>query len=841
MISLPHRPSLLRWSIMVKLLPLGLLLTCCFLCTTLQSTAWAKPERVIRIGAFNFYPAIFQDTDGKVKGFYVDALNQLADRENLRIEYVYGSWADGLQRVQSGEVDVLTSVAYTEERARFLDYSKTPLLTVWGELYVPLVSEIDNITTMQGKTVAVMKNDFNGRSFIERARKFGISCNYIEFSGFKEVFEAVAKKKVDAGVVNNTYGASKQGKYGLRSTGIVFNPFDIHFAVAKDKNSELLALLESYLYRWRHEKNSVYLQARLHWEHGALEKVPVTPKWLLVLLMALGAATLLAAAFIMLLRSQIARATEAIGQREASLRESATMKRLLLNSAAEGLLGLDLDGICTFCNKASLKILGYEREDQVVGRNINDLIHHSRDNGSQAALSDCKILQPNPSDQEHHGEDEFFWRADGSFFPVEYWSRPIHRDECHIGSVLTFVDISERKKLVESYRFICRSGYEDPIEDFFPALTRHLTESLSLDLVYVGRLQREKQIAETIACYKDGESADNFPYSIKETPCAETLDRSICCYPQGVRESFPQASLLAKFSAESYVGATLFGFDGQPIGLIAGIGRRPLMNVPMAESILKLVSLRAAGELERQQATLALELKNKEIERFTYAVSHDLKSPLVTIMAFLDYLRQDIASGSVEAIEKDLSFIQGAAEKMSMLLEDLLRMSRIGRLENVPSEVPFAALVEDALLAVAGAIKKRRIEVQVDTEIATLCGDRQRLAEIWQNLIDNAVKFMGDQISPLIEIGIKAEQGERVFFVRDNGIGIDPKHSHKVFGLFEKLDPASPGTGLGLALVKKIVEHYRGSIWVESAGPGHGSCFLFTLPEVFNQQGDIAK
>lgn len=117
-------------------------------------------------------------------------------------------------------------------------------------------------------------------------------------------------------------------------------------------------------------------------------------------------------------------------------------------------------------------------------------------------------------------------------------------------------------------------------------------------------------------------------------------------------------------------------------------------------------------------------------------------------------------------------------------------------------------------------------------------GDRQRLTEIWQNLIDNAVKYMGDQVYPCIEIGIKTERGEQTFYVRDNGIGIAPDHSHKIFSLFEKLDPTTKGTGLGLALAKKIVEYYKGSIWVESAGPGHGSCFFFTLPEVFNRQGD---
>ena len=110
--------------------------------------------------------------------------------------------------------------------------------------------------------------------------------------------------------------------------------------------------------------------------------------------------------------------------------------------------------------------------------------------------------------------------------------------------------------------------------------------------------------------------------------------------------------------------------------------------------------------------------------------------------------------------------------------------------------------------------------------------------EIWQNLLENAVKFMGDQPSPRIEIGAEPHGRDTVFFVRDNGIGIDPRHQAKVFGLFEKLDPNHEGTGLGLALVKRIVELYKGTIWLESQGLGQGACFRFTLPEAVKNPSD---
>lgn len=122
----------------------------------------AKSQQVVKVGAFNFYPAIFQDTDGVIKGFYVDALNELGKKENLKFVYIYGSWDEGLERIKTGEVDMLTSVAISEERLNYMDYSATPLLTVWSEVYVNRKSEIKGILDLKGRTIAVMKSDFNG-------------------------------------------------------------------------------------------------------------------------------------------------------------------------------------------------------------------------------------------------------------------------------------------------------------------------------------------------------------------------------------------------------------------------------------------------------------------------------------------------------------------------------------------------------------------------------------------------------------------------------------------------------------------------------------------------------
>jgi signal transduction histidine kinase len=164
------------------------------------------------------------------------------------------------------------------------------------------------------------------------------------------------------------------------------------------------------------------------------------------------------------------------------------------------------------------------------------------------------------------------------------------------------------------------------------------------------------------------------------------------------------------------------------------------------------------------------------------------------------------------------------------LLDELLNLARVGRQCNPSVRVTFKELAREAVGLVAGRISISHAEVQVADAAVVLDGDRPRLVEIWQNLVENACKFMGDQPKPRVEIGVEQRGGETVFFVRDNGAGIDPRFREKVFGLFEKLDPKGEGTGMGLALVKRVVELYQGRIWVESGGLGQGASFLFTLP-----------
>jgi signal transduction histidine kinase len=251
-------------------------------------------------------------------------------------------------------------------------------------------------------------------------------------------------------------------------------------------------------------------------------------------------------------------------------------------------------------------------------------------------------------------------------------------------------------------------------------------------------------------------------------------------------------------------------------------------------AIVRDVSLQKWILGEREKLITELEVKNAELERFTYTASHDLKSPLITIKGFLGFLRQDAQRGNLKRLEADIQRISEAADKMQRLLNDLLELSRIGRSVNKFERIDINDMISEVLELLHGRLSggTTPILVSVDQNLPPVYGDRARLLEVWQNLIDNAAKFMGDQPNPQIEIGRSGNtvDGSTIFFVRDNGIGIDPKFKDWIFGLFDKLDPRSEGTGIGLALIKRIVESHGGKIWVDSK-LGKGATFYFTLPQ----------
>lgn len=248
-------------------------------------------------------------------------------------------------------------------------------------------------------------------------------------------------------------------------------------------------------------------------------------------------------------------------------------------------------------------------------------------------------------------------------------------------------------------------------------------------------------------------------------------------------------------------------------------------------SLCEDITVQETSRREQQILSTELEARNAELERFVYTVSHDLRSPLISIKGFIGLLQKDIDAKDTEKINSDMEKINNATDTMGELLMGLLELSKIGRIINPREFGSLTSLVKKASEHVQDAIRERGIELKIDGNMPTYWGDQLRLLEVFQNLIENAAKFMGDQPSPCIEISAELNEEMIVCKVKDNGIGIDPVYHDRIFNLFERLNPKIDGTGIGMALVKRIIEAHGGIITVESNGNQQGSSFIFTLPE----------
>jgi PAS domain S-box-containing protein len=237
------------------------------------------------------------------------------------------------------------------------------------------------------------------------------------------------------------------------------------------------------------------------------------------------------------------------------------------------------------------------------------------------------------------------------------------------------------------------------------------------------------------------------------------------------------------------------------------------------------------AESEREKLIGVLEEKNADLEMMNHTVSHDLKSPLITVRGLLKWVERDSAVGNMERLRSNLSVISKAAARMEQLTDQLSQYMKVGQLNKDMEDLDFGILAGEVMGLVSGSISEKGVDVEIETNLPAMRGNRSLLLQILQNLVENSIKYMGDQPKPRITIGARFDTSGPVVYVSDNGMGIDPSSQEKVFGLFHRLDNKGvEGCGLGLALVKRAVEVQGGRIWVESAGSGHGSTFYFSLP-----------
>lgn len=499
-------------------------------------------------------------------------------------------------------------------------------------------------------------------------------------------------------------------------------------------------------------------------------------------------------------RRMMNNAMTARDQAESTLRESEEQYRSLVERAPIAIF-INRNNTIEYANPAAVRLFGADRGGNVIGRSPYDFVHPD----FHAAMTDrIRILV--------HGGSvplaEIGILLEGGIERTVEVVASTFVDQQGSAIQVVMHDITERKQADEALR---------ESEERLRLLGDNLPDS------YVYQYLHE------------ADGTPRFIYLSAGVERLHGLTREDVLRNAGTlhRQTDPeQITALVAMEAASMESMTDFGME---LRMLRADGDWRWMQVrsrPRRKADGQVVWDGVATDITgRKQKEQELQEKNAELERFTYMISHDLKSPLITVKTFLGYLELDVARADAERIAIDMNYMRTAADKMGQMLDELLEMSRIGRVINPPVASTYRELADTALDLVAGRIAERGVGVVVKEVDITLLGDRPRLVEIWQNLVENACKFMGDQAEPRVEIGAEGCGEKTVFYVADNGVGVEPECIDKVFNLCEKLNPGIEGTGLGLTIVKRIVELYQGRIWLESGGPGHGSCFRFTLPK----------
>jgi len=484
---------------------------------------------------------------------------------------------------------------------------------------------------------------------------------------------------------------------------------------------------------------------------------------------------------------------------EVKLRESEEKFKSLVENATDYIMRINREGNILFINHT---LAGIDKNG-VIGKTVYDYIPDKHHDMVKTAV-DYVFKESKPTKYTLEIIDPI---TDNVLW-FESRVSPIIQKGKVTSALLVGTDYTEYKKILDALK-----GSEEKYRD--------LVEEMA-DVIYSLDIQGNiVSVNKPIKNMLNIDPQEVIGKSFAGVVCKDVLDEANEAFQKILagQEITGETILVDKTGKQNYVeySSTRVMKDGEVVG---------------ARGILRDISKRKAIEGERERLFSDLAAKNLELERFTYVVSHDLRSPLLTIRGFLGFLENDILKKKKTIIKKDIAQIHTAVDRMQLLLDELFRLSKLGKIGGSFQEVDLNEIAQKAVDIVSGQIVNKNVEIVMSDELPVIYGDPSRLVEVFQNLIENAVKYMGSTINPKIEIGIKMINGFNTVFIADNGMGIDAKFHEKIFDIFTRLNYAGEGSGMGLAIVKRVIELHKGNIWVESKGENKGTIFFIRFPDV---------
>jgi PAS domain S-box-containing protein len=548
----------------------------------------------------------------------------------------------------------------------------------------------------------------------------------------------------------------------------------------------------------------------------------------------------LASAMALILARMLGRAI--VGRQVEALRDSEEKFWAIAEYTYNWETWLNPDGTVHWVNRAVEAHTGYSVEDCYSMPDYPYSLVHEQDRS--------RLRERFESDLNSLGSAKLFEfrlvRKDGQTVWMGISWQPIfNRRGVYLGMRCSSRDITERKQTEEALAFLATCGNDRSRGGFFKELAPYLATALEMDFVCIDRLIDDNLSAQTLAVYFNGHFEDNVTYTLKDTPCGDVVGQQVCCFTDRVRHMFPKDIVLQDMKAESYVGVTLWSSEGKPIGLIAVIGRKSLKNPGQAQSLLRLVGVRAGGELERLEAesVLALakdqaEAANKAKSEFLANMSHEIRTPLNGILGILQLLQ------TTDQDEEQRDYVLTAirsSKRLSALLSDILDLSRIeaGKMPVREERFEMRNLKESVLELFLPTARDNGVALEfvIDERLPrVLVGDEARVRQILFNLVGNSIKFTQEggvrvEASPLPR---PTHDACRVLFtVSDTGVGIEDELVAQIFEPFVQGESSYvrryQGAGLGLSIVARLVRLLGGEMTLESEA-GAGTTIYLSIP-----------
>ena len=513
-------------------------------------------------------------------------------------------------------------------------------------------------------------------------------------------------------------------------------------------------------------------------------------------------------------------------QAEFSLRESEQRFRLLLDSTAEAIYGVNRRGVCTFVNPACLRMLGYEKEGELLGRHMHGLIHHTHADGTPYPARECRVYQVYTDLRGIHVADEVFWRRDGTPIPVEYSAYPICQGGQAVGVVVTWQDISERKAAEERLRKLSLAVEQSPESIVITDTDAHI-EYVNDAFLAASGYSREDVLGQNPRVLQSGKTPPERYQALWDTLAQGRPWKGEFCNRRKDGSEYSEFAHITPIRQP----------DGRVTHYLAikeDITEKKRLGAELDRYRHHMEALVEARTRELTAAREQAEAASRAKSAFLANMSHEIRTPMNAILGLI-YLLQRSGTSPIQA--ERLDRIDTATRHLLAIINDILDLSKIeaGRLELEQTDFPLSAVLDNVrtLLAEQAKAKGLTLAVEADNVPLWLQGDPMRLRQALLNYAGNALKFT-ERGSITLRARLLEDSGATIrvrFEVQDTGIGIAPDQQMGLFKAFEQADASTTrkygGTGLGLTITRRLAQLMDGEVGIQST-PGQGSTFWFT-------------